>query len=133
MNRVLAEVNVPPLYGQVVVQDPGTADLPEWETGEERAIGSEHAVYVATRADTDGGVTIRVVEGLDTGGLGDCVFDGDLSMTSPRLEVGNPIAAVLESVVIGGAGYVHLRVFVRPLELPAEVGVLIEPRDSTKL
>ena len=128
MNLVLAELNVSPLYGQVVVQDPGTADLPEWETGEERAIASEHAVYVATRADTDGDVTIQVLEGSDTGGLGDCVFDGDLSTTSPRLEVGNPIAGVLQSVKINGAGYIRLRVFVRPRESPAEVGILIEPR-----
>jgi hypothetical protein len=130
VNRVLAEVTALPLYGQVGIQDVGTSDLPDWETGEERAVATEHAILVATRSDADGDVTIRVLEGQDDeGDLGELVFDGDLSLTSPLLEVGNAVAATVTQVELGRVGYLRMRVFVEPAELAAQVTVLIEPTD----
>jgi len=127
MNRVLATMTALPLYGQVVIQDVGTSDLPEWETGEERAVATEHAIVVATRSDADGDVTITVLEGEDGDSLGELVFDGDLSLTSSMLEVGNPVAATVARVELGRVGYLRMRIYVEPAELAVQVAILMEP------
>ncbi|MCU1441229.1 MAG: hypothetical protein JWP85_2226 [Rhodoglobus sp.] len=127
MNHVLAEVSALPLFGQITVQDVGTSDLPDWETGEERVVATKHAVAVATRSDADGDVTIRVIEGEEVGELGQLVFEGALSLTSPLLEVGNFVAATVAQVKVGRIGPTHLRIFVEPIDLPTQVNVLIDP------
>ena len=60
MNRLIATASVSPLRGQVSVHAPGTLDLPEWSTGEEAALSSEHAAVIATQMDTDGDVVVTV-------------------------------------------------------------------------
>lgn len=125
MNRLLAEVITAPLYGQVSVHDVGTVDLPDWVTGEERVVTSEHAVVVATRSDAEGDVTIRVFEG-DDDAEGALVFDGEVSVTSPALEIGSIIAAKLEGIRLNRIGFVRLRVFVDPADLPSVVSVVLE-------
>jgi hypothetical protein len=63
VRELLAEREVRPLYGQVVAQDAGTADIPDWESGDEQAVASEHAVLVATRPDHTGNVHIQFLRG----------------------------------------------------------------------
>ena len=125
MSSVLLETSVLPLYGQITVQDVGATDLPEWRTGEERAVATSRAILVATRPDTDGDVTIRVVHGPAPDG-GDTVFDGELTLTGTRLEVGNAIAGSLRSVDVGGPGPIRVRIFVEPADLPAVVSVVVD-------
>jgi hypothetical protein len=127
VNHVLAEVSALPLFGQIAIQDVGTSDLPNWGTGEERVVATKHAVAVATRSDADGDVTIRVIEGEEVGELGQLVFEGALSLTSPLLEVGNSVAATVAQVRVGRIGPTHLRKFVEPIDLPTQVNVLIDP------
>lgn len=127
MNRMLVQMRALPLYGQVTVADVGTSDLPDWETGEERAISTEHAVAVATRSDSEGDVTITVFEGRDRVGLGDVVFEGEISLTSHLLEVGNSLAATIAHADVGRAGYLRLRIFVEPANIPEKVTILIGP------
>jgi hypothetical protein len=54
----LLEVEVLPLYGQVVVQDAGTSDIPDWSSGEEAAIATTHAILVAAPSDTEGRIAV---------------------------------------------------------------------------
>lgn len=98
----------------------GATDLPDWGTGQERALATSRGVLVATRPDADGDVTIRVVRGSAVG-RGDPVFDGELTLTGTRLEVGNALAGSLRSVDVGLSGQIRVRISVEPAELPAVV------------
>ena len=131
MNRILADATALGLYGQITVQDVGTADLPDWQTGEEWAVATEHAISIATRPDTDGDVVIIVLAGTDDAGLGKLVFDGEISLTSPLLEVGNAVAATVARVDVGRTGYLPLRIYTEPGESPARVTILLGPEGRT--
>ena len=120
----VAEVVVSPLYGQVSVHDVTTTDLPQWETGEESAISSETAVLIATRGDADGDVTMRVVVDEPADGL--LVFDGDLTLNEPAIELGSMVGATLERVTLSRAGAISMRVYVQPPDLPDTVTVVLE-------
>jgi len=126
MNCVLLEMSVLPLGGQVAVQDVGTTDLPQWGTGEERAVATSRAILVATRPDIDGDVTIRIVRGLAVE-RGDPVFDGELTLTGTTLEVGNAVAGSLRSADVGRSGPIRVRIFAEPAELPADITVVVDP------
>ncbi len=126
MNRVLGEVNALPLYGQVTIEDPGTADLPEGETGGERVVSTAYAIAVATRPDLDGEVNIVVMDGSEIEGLGTLVFDGELILTSPSLDVGNSVAATVERIHVGRTGALHIWVFVDPSDRPSSVKDLVD-------
>lgn len=130
MNRLLSELATAPLYGQVSLHDVGTTDLPDWVTGEEQVVTSEHAVVVATRSDVDGDVTIRVFEG-DEDIDGTLVYDGEVSVTTPALEVGSIVAAKLQKTKLSRIGFVRLRVFVDLAEAPSVVSVVLEPGVGT--
>ena len=125
MNEILVEAEIMPLYGQVLVQDVATIDVPEWSSGEEAVVASEHAVAVATRSDADGNVMMRVARGSDIGALGTEVFAGELSLTSSTLEIGSPPANDLHTVDIGRAGFLSMRIFVSPEAIPDTVTVLL--------
>lgn len=107
MNKLTASITVMPLYNQVVVQDPGTDSAPQWETGEEHAVvATDHAVAISTRPDHEGDVEITVLAGNDPTDLGELIFDGQLSVTSPEIEVGSPLGADTMLVASPGpAGY----------------------------
>jgi hypothetical protein len=120
----LLQLEVLPLYAQVTVQDRGTTDIPDWETGEERAVATSHAVLIATRPDTDGKVLIRVVHEPLEGR--EIVFDGMLDLTSGDIEVGNLIAGVVEHVSTGVPGSRRVQISVDPPGAPAVVTVAIE-------
>jgi hypothetical protein len=127
-NHLLAEISVPAAYAQVVVQDAGTGDLPDWTTGDERVVHTAHAVYVATRPDHEGEVRISVFRGGSPAGLGTEVFNGTLTLNTAELEVGSPLAARVHRMRLGEARAVPTRIFVRPPDRPAEeVLVLLDP------
>ncbi|MFF1820696.1 hypothetical protein ACFVWG_25545 [Kribbella sp. NPDC058245] len=127
MNEILIEAEITPLYGQVLVQDVATVDVPDWGTGEEAVVASEQAVAVATRSDADGTVMMRVARGSDIGVLGTEVFTGELSLTSATLEIGSPLASDLHTVDVGRAGSLPMRIFVSPEEMPDTVTILLGP------
>ncbi|MGI8647316.1 MAG: hypothetical protein DLM55_12340 [Acidimicrobiales bacterium] len=125
MVEVLAEREVLPLYGQVIVQDVGTVDIPDWETGKERTVASEHAVLIATRPDHLGKVRIQVLRG-NAHNLGFRVFHGELSVSSGRLTVGSVLAGQVVEVGAGCLGHVLVEIFVDPADLPERVTVVLE-------
>lgn len=125
MTELLRELEVLPLYGQVTVQDVDTTDIPDWQTGEERAVSTAHAVLVATRPDTDGKVTIRVVRGrIEADGA--LTFSGSLSLNRAQVQVGNAIAGTLERVDIRRTGIVHIEIAAEPERLPSTVTIAID-------
>ena len=123
--QLVAQRDVRPLYGQIVAQDAETADLPDWESGDEQAVASGHAVVIATRPDHVGNVHIQVLRGGGGADLGSQVFDGALEVVSGRLLVGSVLGGQLIEVETGGTGYVPIRVFVQPVELPERVTVVL--------
>ena len=46
------------LYGQIAIEDLGSEDVPDWNTGEERAVASAQTILVATRSDAEGSVRL---------------------------------------------------------------------------
>lgn len=125
MSHLVREFNVAPLYGQVAALDVEAVDIPDWVTGEEPAVASEHAVLVATRSDAEGEVTIRVFDGVE-GVAGHVVFDGDIAVTQPAIEIGSIPGAVLERVALARVGYVSLTIRVDNLSVPAEISFAFE-------
>ncbi|MCP2251658.1 hypothetical protein LY13_000386 [Prauserella aidingensis] len=126
MKRLLATASIPPVCGQVSVHAPGTVDLPEWVTGEEPALASEHAVVIATQMDTDGDVVLSVLEG-DGPEAGELVLDADLSFPEASLEFGSIVANVLHRVRLAAAGYTRVRVYADPPGLARSVVVVLDP------
>jgi hypothetical protein len=124
MSEQLLELEVLPLYAQVGVQDADTTDLPDWQTGNERAVATTHAILVATRPDTEGKVVIRVIPG--SADAGTIVFDGALDVTSGLIEVGNAIAGTVERVVLRNPGVHRVQIAVDAIEAPAVITVAIE-------
>jgi hypothetical protein len=131
VRELLAERDVRPLYAQVVAQDADTEDIPDWESGDEKAVASEHAVLIATRPDHLGNVHVQVLRGEGGPDLGSEVFDGELSVVSGRIVVGSVLAAQVLEVQIGGPGYVPVKVFVQPDELPERVAVVLSGEPVT--
>jgi hypothetical protein len=125
VRELLAEREVRPLYGQVVAQDAGTADIPDWGTGGEPAVAGEHAVLVATRPDYLGDVHVQVLRGEGGPDLGTQVFAGELSVVSGYVLVGSVLAGQVLEVEVGGPGYVHVKVFVQPAGLPDRVAFVV--------
>lgn len=114
MSRNLAEVSVLPLYGQVVIQDVDATDLPDWVTGDEAAVASDHAVFVATRGDCEGPVTVVVMDGEPDEPAGDTVFEGELTLTTSLVEVGSTIAGMTIQTSVGRPGRWRIRVRATP-------------------
>jgi hypothetical protein len=131
MNTLRAELTVTPVYGQVFVQVSGSANFPEWDTGEEKAVSTDGAVLIATRPDAEGDVVIRILEGSEDE-EGDLVFDGSLVVAeADSLKFGNDISAQRGTVVLSQVGDVKLRIYVVPKDAPQEVKVLL-PRGAAQ-
>ena len=126
MNRVLAHERVLPLYGQISLQSPGTVDLPEWVTGEEPALATEHAAVIATQSDADGDVEVSIVEGTSSE-PGALVLDTELSLPDGVLEFGSIVASALHRVPLTTRGYVRVRVYVDPPGMARSVAVVLDP------
>jgi hypothetical protein len=126
MAEVLATVRVIPLYAQVVVQSAGATDLPVPETGAEPAVATTEAVLVATQDDLDGEVSIEVRRGGADSAPGTRVYAGELSFTTPALEVGSTVSGQLATVDVGRTGWLPLEIFVAPAEAPSSVVVVID-------
>ncbi len=124
MSELLASLSVRPLYGQVVVESEGATDLPVPETGAEHVVSSSESVLIATRGDHEGEVTIEVRRG-DDDGLGTPLFDSELSFATPRLVFGSSLGNQMESVDLGGSGWLPIRIFVDPPWAPSRVVVLV--------
>jgi len=122
---VLTRISVMPLYAQVVVQSQGATDLPIPETGLEPAVASTEAVIVATREDLDGDVAIEVRRGGADQDYGTRVFQGELSLTTPALEVGSNVSGQLATVDVGRTGQLPVTIYVDPPELPSTVIVIV--------
>jgi hypothetical protein len=88
-------------------------------------VASEHAVLVSTRPDEVGNVQVRVLEGDDGHDLGSKVFDGELSVVSGHVIVGSVLAGQVLDVGIAHAGYVSVKIFVDPVELPERIAIVI--------
>jgi len=131
MRELLAEREVRPLYGQVVAQDGQTADIPDWESGDEQTVASEHAVLVATRSDQAGNVHVQILRGEGGPDLGSQVFDGELSVVSGRIVVGSVLAGQILEIETGKARYVPVKIFVQPAELPERVVVVLGVEECT--
>lgn len=125
MSAVLANLSVAPLYGQVVVESEGASDLPVPETGEERVVATAQSLLIATRGDQDGDVSIEVRRDGGDDDLGTEVFDGELSLNSPRLVFGSSLGGELATVDIGRSGWVPLKVYVQPPEAPSRVVIVL--------
>lgn len=113
MLELMAEREARPFYGQVVAQDAETADIPDWESGDEQAVASEHAVLVATRPEHEGDVHIQVLRGEGRPERGSRVFDGELSVVSGRVVVGSVLAGQTLEVKTG-RGWLRVRENIRP-------------------
>jgi hypothetical protein len=63
MIKPLVIATFPNPYAQIAVLDSGTTDLPDWDTGDERAVATSQALYISTRSDTSGPVNVQVISG----------------------------------------------------------------------
>jgi hypothetical protein len=121
-NELIAELEVFPDYGTIVIGDAGKSVLPDNPPtrGEALATASEHTLLILTMtADTadDLGrdVTVRVYRGSDAAGLGDLAFDGILTFSEPNLAIGEILdtAEDRHKVPINRTGRIPLHVYVR--------------------
>lgn len=126
MSTVLETMRVVPYYHQVAVQSEGASDIPSVETGEERLVASTEAVIIATRAERLGEVEIEVRRGDDVADVpGTRVFDGELSFTTPRLEVGSAVTSHLVAIDVGRTGWIPIQIYADPPDEPQRVIVVV--------
>jgi len=125
MSGLLKRLEVPPLYGQVVIECEGASDLPMPETGTERVVATAQSILVATRGDQDGDVTIEVHGGTAVHAEGELVFEGELNCPTPRLVVGSSLANALATVDLSEGGWVPIKVYVDPADAPSRVTVIV--------
>lgn len=121
-NELLAEVEVFPFHGTVVIEDAGRTVLPDDvpTRGVNMVTASDHTLTVLTMtADTADNlgrdVAIRVYRGTDPTGLGELAFDGTLIFSEPSLAVGDIVSGpeYRHQVAINRTGPVRLRVYWR--------------------
>ena len=74
-------------------------------------VSTTESILVATRGDLDGDVSIEVRRG-DAENLGQLVFDGELSLSTPRLVFGSSLANQLGSIDVGKTGWIPIKVYV---------------------
>lgn len=121
-NELLAEFDVFPDHGSVLIGDAGEIvvpdDVPTW--GVNMATASDHTLMVITMsadmADELGrNVAVRVYRGTDPTGLGELAFDGTLTFSEPNLAVGEILIDVEDHhhVAINRTGPVRLQVYWR--------------------
>ncbi len=115
-------------YGQISIEA-DKADLPEWVTGDESAVSTDTAVWIATRSDADGPTTVVLRHGIDPHPIHRVVFDGPLNAATPRLVIGSALARDTHVVDLPEPGMYRLRVSVGPPPV-AQVFVELGPRVS---
>jgi hypothetical protein len=121
-NQLLAEFDVFPDHGTVVIEDAGKTvmpdDVPTW--GVNMATATDHTLTVLTMsadmADEFGrNVAVRVYRGNDPTGLGELAFNGNLTFSEPSLAIGQ-IPSLPEDrhkVPINRTGQVQVQVYWR--------------------
>lgn len=123
----LIRLRVTPFYHAVVVQSAGATDLPIPETGEEPAVATGESVLVATREQDLGDVTMEVYRDAGDGDVvGALVYHGELSFTTPYLEIGSGVSGHLVTVDIGRIGWVPIKIYVTPPGGPDRIMVLVD-------
>jgi hypothetical protein len=147
-NELLAELDVYPDHGTVVIEDGGRSDpdtqiVPNgrhWAyPGSVRA--NEHSIHLVTMsadiADRIGrDVKVRVYRGTDASGLGTKLFDGALNLTEPSLAIGELLVEpeTLQRVNVGHAGLTRIQIYaqnsVPSLQdepgIPTDLNILVE-------
>ena len=125
----VARFAVVPYYGQIYVEDPGTSDLPEFETGEELCVWTERAVVIATQSDDVGDVAVEVWSGDQADDDSwNSVGEGELVLSGTNLEIGSIVGEDLHVVDIGRTGSVSLRILTAgELGAPDRVRVVVVP------
>ncbi|MGJ6127070.1 hypothetical protein QN239_31260 [Mycolicibacterium sp. Y3] len=121
-NQLLAEFDVFPDHGTVVIEDAGKTvmpdDVPTW--GVNMATATDHTLTVLTMsadmADEFGrNVAVRVYRGTDPTGLGELAFDGALTFSEPSLAIGQILSLPEDrhKVAISRTGRVQVQVYWR--------------------
>jgi hypothetical protein len=124
MIKPLVIATFPNPYAQIAVLDSGTTDLPDWDTGDERAVATSQALYISTRSDTSGPVNVQVISGNGEVQPGaEQIFQGTLRIDSGRLEVGSPLAGTVERIALGICVDLTVTVFVRPAVDPSDIWI----------
>jgi hypothetical protein len=149
-NELLAELDVYPDHGTVVVEDGGHSD-PETQIvingrhwgypGSVRA--NQHSIHVVTMsadtADRIGrDVRVRVYRGQNESDLGTLLFDGILNLAETTLAIGELLVEpeTLQRVDVGHAGPTRIQIYAQnsvPLlkdepDIPTDLNILVEPR-----
>jgi hypothetical protein len=121
-NQLLAEFDVFPDYGTVVIEDAGKTVVPDDAPtdGVNLVTATDHTLTVLTMsadmADEFGrNVAVRVYRGTDPTGLGELAFDGTLTFSEPRLAVGQVLSLPEDrhTVAISKTGPVQLQIYWR--------------------
>lgn len=125
---LLLRVDVTPLNGQVEMSDPTANEYPQWQTGEEPAVGLPQSIAVATQSDADGKVAVEVWTG-DLEGKGvnlRPVYEGEFLLTDDHVLVGNTVVNELHPVPLA-PGRHRVKVFTSGAEsAPNTVYFLVE-------
>lgn len=116
---------VRPLYAQVTIEAEGAPEVPVPSAGLERVLANDTSILVATRPDHKGDVSIEVYRGTDGDSLGEKLFSGKLTLSTPRLVVGNQIGNRLLTVDVGRTGPTPLDIYVDDLEAPTHINVVV--------
>jgi hypothetical protein len=125
MTDLLGTISVMPHYHQVVVQSEDATDLPVVETGTEQVVASTESITVATREERHGDVLIEVHRGAMENPPGTRVFAGELSFTTPRIEIGSPVAGDTVTIDLGRIGWIPIEIYTDPPEAPSRIVVLV--------
>lgn len=85
--------------------------MPEWGTGGEVAVSTRSSVFVATAPDTEGAVEILVEIGHAPEAKGPEVLVAVMEMASSEIEIGSPLAGMVQKISLGFQGMFNLHVF----------------------
>ena len=145
-NELLFEGEIYPDGSQIKIEDPGTADIPEGVTEGAAFDASDSSVSVYTmsadEAETiERDVVTRVYKGSDPDGLGELIFDQDVTFTQPFMGVGEVLhdESELTHIPLERTGPIRLQIFTantietvtypdhgdHPVSGPSEVNILI--------
>lgn len=121
----LGAIVVRPLYAQVTIEAEGAIEVPVPSTGLERVLANDTSILVATHPDHKGDLSIEVHRGTDDDSLGEKLFSGKLTLSTPRLVVGNQIGNRLLTVDVGRTGRTPVDIYVDDLEAPTHINVVV--------
>lgn len=142
-NQLLAEFDVFPDYGTVVIEDAGKTVIPDDvpTRGVNLVAASDHTLTVLTMTadaadDLGRDVAVRVYRGTDPTGLGELAFDGILTFSEPSLAVGQILGLPEDRhiVAISRTGPVYVQIYWRNTipEVPAsdatDISILINDK-----